>query len=324
MGAWATGPAQPMQGAGAGKGSQVPRGCWPLSSPQEALLIPCLLLLGFCILLSKFDFAHNLDRHLSPAAGTGQSLTATVPPWTAALVPSGVVVVAAAALLNSGQSGGGWGQGGGPRWGRHSHSQQLRSPSVASAAAASAALVSLLDRLLVASLISTRTAVSPCVCPCEQASERAREQALLRHAAQPQPLRSACALEPTPCLIIQDMSTAFHRRALAWEAGARPGRENPRPTPALDGGPGIRGASKTPTIPCQLWGPQIAQSQATQGMRLCSECPAPFPSLFPDHTPQMVNQPHLLASLTPDSSLQLISLPHSQQLPENSLREPLV
>lgn len=92
-----------------------------------------------CILLSKFDFAHNLDRHLSPAAGTGQSLTATVPPWTAALVPSGVVVAAAAALLNSGQPGGGRGQGGGPRWGRHSHSQQLRSPGAASAAAASAA-----------------------------------------------------------------------------------------------------------------------------------------------------------------------------------------
>lgn len=76
MGAWTTGPAQSMQGAGAGKGGQVPGGCCPLSSPEEALLIPCLLLLGFRILLSKFDFAHNLDRHLSPAAGTGQSLPA--------------------------------------------------------------------------------------------------------------------------------------------------------------------------------------------------------------------------------------------------------
>lgn len=80
-------------------------------------------------------------------------------------------------------------------------------------------LVSLLDRLLVASLISTSTAVSPCVCPCEQASE------LLRHAVQPQPLRSACAPEPTPCLIIQDMSTAFRRQHRRQEPGR--GRQPP-------------------------------------------------------------------------------------------------
>lgn len=93
-----------------------------------------------------------------------------------------------------------------------------------------------------------------------RASEGAREQALLRHAAaQPQPLRSACALEPTPCLIIQDMSTAFHRRALAREAGARPGRENAPPLrPALPQprmeSPVLRVLLKLSLYLSQLWG----------------------------------------------------------------------
>ena len=174
MGAWATGPAQPMQSAGAGEGGQVPGGCCPLSSPQEALLIPCLLLLGFRILLCKFDFAHNLDRHLSPAAGTSRSLPAPVPPGPAApgALRSGSAGSSGSSKLRAN------GEEDGDRVG-------ARGGGVTPTPSSSAALVmplplpplvSLLDRLLVASLISTSTAVSPCVCPCKRASERGSER----------------------------------------------------------------------------------------------------------------------------------------------------
>lgn len=154
-----------------------PGGCCPLSGPQEALLIPCLLLLGFRILLCKFDFAHNLDRHLSPDAGTSRSLPAPVPPWPAApgaLWSGGGGSSGSSKLRASGEEDGDrvGARGGGV------------TPTPSSSAALMMPLpllpllplVSLLDRLLVASLISTSTAVSPCVCPCERASERGSER----------------------------------------------------------------------------------------------------------------------------------------------------
>lgn len=142
-------------------------------------------------------------------------------------------------------------------------------------------LVSLLDRLLVASLISTSTAVSPCVCPCERASERG--SSLLRHAAQPQPLCSACAPEPTPCLIIQDMSTAFHRRHGQQEPGQGRGRP-----PAQDRDPGLclrpcRAAPQTLALYTLVThgGLRWSHSQATQGRVLHPAPSAPSATFGP-------------------------------------------
>lgn len=161
-------------------------------------------------------------------------------------------------------------------------------------------LVSLLDRLLVASLISTSTAVSPCVCPCEPASE------LLRHAAQPQPLRSACAPEPTPHLIIQDMSTAFHRRHGRQEPGQ--GRGQP-PSPGqgslVSAGDLVELPHKLLLYPSHSWGPLMAPLPGHPRKRAARSPQLILPLLWT--TPQegsanSVSQ--LLASLTPDSSIQ--------------------
>lgn len=67
----------------------------------------------------------------------------------------------------------------------------------------------------------------PCVCPRERASEQGASAAPPRRPCSPS--RSAQhAPEPTPCLIIQDMSTAFHRRHGQQEPGQGGGSPQPR------------------------------------------------------------------------------------------------
>lgn len=188
-------------------------------------------------------------------------------------------------------------------------------------------LVSLLDRLLVASLISTSTAVSPCVCPCERASERG--SSLLRHAAQPQPLCSACAPEPTPCLIIQDMSTAFHRRHGQQEPGQGRGRppaqdRDPRSLPeTLSGCP----PNSCSIYPSHSWGPQMVPLPGHTGKSAAPSALGSFCHFWTTPQEGSANSiVRLLASLIPGSSTQPPPDPTTPLTvaSRNSLGEPLV
>lgn len=191
MGAWATrpGPASCLS-AGAGEGGQVPGSCCPLSSPQEALLIPCPpFSLGFASSSANL-ILHTISIGICPQLlGPAGAFLPLSLPGQQPLVPSGVAAVAAAALLNSGQTGKRMGTG----WGSPSEEvtplPAAPQPDDASASAASAAACLSPRSSPCGFLISTSTAVSPCVCHCERASERG--QALLRHAAPCSPSRSA-------------------------------------------------------------------------------------------------------------------------------------
>ena len=123
---------------------------------------------------------------------------------------------------------------------------------------------------------------------------------------QPQPLRSACAPEPTPCLIIQDMSTAFHRRHGRQEPGqgrgAAPslGQGSPGPAWNLIGRP-PNSCYTLVTRGVPTW----PHSQATRE-EVCTQESLAYSATFLDHTPEGSDNsiPHLLASLTPNSSTQ--------------------
>lgn len=173
--------------------------------------------------------------------------------------------MAAAALLNSGQAGGGQGQGGGPRWGSHSHSQQLRSPGAASAAAASAA-----------ACLSPRS--SPCGFPyqhqhsCQplrvslRASKRVSEGASAappRRAAPAAPLSMCSGAHP----VLNNSGHVNSVSPAARASGARP-REGAVPSP----GQGSRDWGYPPNSCCTLaahWVPRSPHSLATQGRVPC-------------------------------------------------------
>lgn len=165
---------------------------------------------------------------------------------------------------------------------------------------------------------------------CVPASERVSEgAALLRHAVQPQPLCSACAPEPTPCLIIQDMSTAFHRRHGQQEPGQGRGQppaqdRDPRSLPeTLSGCP----PNSCSIYPSHSWGPQMVPLPSHTGMSAAPRVLGSFCHFWTTPQEGSANSiVQLLASPIPDSSTQPPPDPTTPLTvaSRNSLGEPLV